>query len=93
VCAALQTGLALLLASGIGAGVAIRTNAVPPFDWLLTLDDQHILAIHGGPVCWTMPGITSGACADYLPDLRAFTISYRTPHTHWVLLSALLPER
>ncbi|HEY3231394.1 MAG TPA: hypothetical protein VGJ87_19355 [Roseiflexaceae bacterium] len=91
--AALQTGLALLVASSIGVGVAIRTNAVPPFDWQLTLDDQYILAIHDGPVCQAMPGIPTGACADYLPDLREFTITYRTPQTNWLLLSALLPER
>jgi hypothetical protein len=90
--AAFQIGLALLLASSIGAGVAIRSNAVPPFDWQLTLDGRHILAIHDGPVCQTMPGIPAGACADYLPDLREFTISYHTAHTNWVLVSALRPE-
>jgi hypothetical protein len=31
--------------------------------------------------------------ADELPDLREFTITYRTPHNRWVLLSTLLPER
>jgi hypothetical protein len=90
---ALKTGLVLLVVSCIGAGVAVRTNTVPPFDWQLTPDGQHILAIHDGPVCEVMPGIGAGACADYLPDLREFTISYRTLQANWVLVSAVLPER
>jgi hypothetical protein len=77
--AALQTRLALLVASGIGAGVAIRTNAVAPFDWQLTPDGQHVLAIRDGPVCQAMLEIPARACADYLPDLREFTVTYRTP--------------
>ena len=90
---ALKTGLSLLVASVIGAGLAIRTNAVPPFDLQLTPDGQHVLAIHDGPVCQAMPGLSDGVCADYVADLREFTISYRTPHTNWVLVSALIPER
>ena len=89
--AALQTGLALLVASGIGAGVAMRTNAVPRFDWQLRPDGQHILALQDGPVCQAMAGIPAGACADYLPDLREFTITYRTPQGEWTLVSALVP--
>jgi len=81
----------LLVVVSIGAGLAFRAHAVPPFDWQLTVDRVRSVAVHYGPVCQELPGIGAGACADYTPDLQEFTITYHTPQGDRSLVSVLLP--
>ena len=88
--------LGLLVVGSLSSTVAflaLRADEVPAFDWQLTLDGQHGLALHYGPVCMQVPGVPTGACADYVPEVREFSVSYYTPDTHQQLVSALVPVR
>jgi hypothetical protein len=93
--AALQIALVLLVAGSIGAGIAIRTNAVPPFDWQFTPDGRHILVIHNGPspTCAPIPNPPQHGCFRPGPERREFSVDYITPDGVRSLVWLRLPTR
>ena len=80
--AAFKIALALLIVASISFGAAVRAGIAPEFDEQLTLDAQHVLVIHNGPIptCTHVANPPQHDCFWPGPERRVFSVDYLTPH-------------
>jgi hypothetical protein len=88
---ALTTGVALVIISGIGFYLALRSGTLPAFDTHLTLDGRHALVIQNGLPC-VPDEPPQGECGS-AGGRREFKVLYSTIENDKVLFAVALPER
>jgi len=88
---ALTTVVALVIISGIGFYLELRSGTVPSFDTHLTLDGRHALVIQNDMPC--MPNEPPQQECGEAGWRREFKVMYSTLEEDWVLISIPLPER
>ena len=85
------TVVALLIISGIGFYVALRSDTVPSFDTHLTLDGRHALVIQNDMPC--VPEEPPQRECGNAGGRREFKVLYSTLENDKVLFAVELPER
>jgi hypothetical protein len=85
------TVVALLIISGIGFYVALRSGTVVSFDTHLTLDGRHALVIQNDMPC-VPEEPPQGECGN-AGGRREFKVLYSTLENDKVLFAVALPER
>ena len=88
---ALTTVVALLIISGIGFYLALRSGTVPSFDTHLTLDGRHALVIHNDLPC--VPDEPPQRVCGEAGWRREFKVMYSTPEEDWALITVAVPEQ
>jgi hypothetical protein len=87
-------GLAVVIIGTLVLGVAVRAGIAADFEQRITLDAQHILVIHNGPIptCASILNPPQHDCFRPGPEYRVFSVDYLTPDGVWSLVWFRLSE-
>ena len=80
-------GVSLLIAGGIGIGVAVRADAVPEVDWFIRPISQHLVMIHyGRNIAYTPKLADSPPAVSSARHQHYVSVYLQTPQRAWSLL-------